>query len=271
MHNKLFTGAVSPRYQQYVIDLNEHVPLKMDHTLTETMEEKIYILEDNTCQHKLSEIENRENKEIKYRENREIGNKIDCIKCCSWEYIYDNPCCCCSLPIIIFILLCFKILILTILIYWTHGFWLVKLPDYSNYSIKMWLRTKNYKTFCIIRAFVISDPLNYMSAVKGLEIQNSIGMEKTTGLISFFAFFSSCQIAKCKFQILLSFKKIPVKSQRSFIRLSSFSDFFLTSWIYRRLCFKAKTGKLSVFKKIVKLLRHNFFLLVAKKLTLSKT
>ena len=123
MHNKLSTGAVPPRYQQYVIDLNEHIPLKMDHAEAETMEEKIYILEDNIFQQKMSEIENRENREIEYRENREIENKIDCIKCCSWEYIvYDNPCCCCSLPIIIFMLLCFKILILTILIYRTHGF-----------------------------------------------------------------------------------------------------------------------------------------------------
>ena len=124
MHNKLSTGAVPPRYQQYVIDLNEHIPLKMNHAETEIMEEKIYILEDNTFQQKLSEIENRENGEIEYRENREIENRIDCIKCycCSWEYIYDHPCCCCSLTMIIFMLLCFKILILTILIYRTHGF-----------------------------------------------------------------------------------------------------------------------------------------------------
>jgi hypothetical protein len=47
MHNKLSTGAVPPRYQQYVIDLNEHIPLKMDQAEAETMEEKIYILEDN--------------------------------------------------------------------------------------------------------------------------------------------------------------------------------------------------------------------------------
>ena len=253
MHNKLFTGAVPPRYQQYVIDLNEHVPLKMDHTLTETMEEKIYILEDNTCQHKLSEIENRENKEIKYRENREIGNKIDCIKCCSWEYIYDNPCCCCSLPIIIFILLCFKILILTILIYWTHGFWIVKLPDYSNHSIKMWLKTTNYMS------------------IPYFEIQNSLGMAKPRVWFLYSPFFRHVRLKNANFKILLSFKKIPVKSQRSFIRLSSFNDFFLTSWIYRRLCFKAKTGKLSVFKKIMKPLRHKFFLSVAKKLTPSKT
>ena len=116
MHDKLSTGAVPPRYQQYVIDLNEHIPLQMDHAEVESMEEKIYILEDNIFQQKLLEIEKRENREIEHRENREIGNKIDSIKCCSWEYIYDNPCCCCSLPIIIFILLCFKILILTMLI-----------------------------------------------------------------------------------------------------------------------------------------------------------
>ena len=117
MHNKLSTGAVPSRYQQYVIDLDEHIPLKMNHaTEIEIMEEKIYILEDNIFQQKMSEIENRENSEIEYRENRKIENKIDYIKCCSWEYIYDNPCCCCSLPIIIFILLCFKILILTMLI-----------------------------------------------------------------------------------------------------------------------------------------------------------
>ena len=122
MHNKLSTGAVPSRYQQYVIDLDEHIPLKMNHAEIEIQEEKIYILEDNIFQQKLSEIENRENREIEYRENREIENKIDCKKCCSWEYIYENPYCCCSLPIIIFMLLCFKILILTILIYRTHGF-----------------------------------------------------------------------------------------------------------------------------------------------------
>ena len=115
MHNKLSTGAVPSRYQQYVIDLNEHIPLKINHAKVEIMEEEIYILEDNISQQKLAKIKNRENREIEYREN-----KIDYIKCCSWEYIYENPCCCCSLPIIIFMLLCFKILILTILIYRTQ-------------------------------------------------------------------------------------------------------------------------------------------------------
>ena len=124
MHNKLSTGAVPPRYQQYVIDLNKHMPLKMDHAEAEIMEEKIYILEDNIFQQNLSEIEHRENRLIECRENKEIENRIDCKKCysCSWENLYDHPCCCCSHTMIIFMLLCFKILILTILIYRTHSF-----------------------------------------------------------------------------------------------------------------------------------------------------